>query len=91
MEKFSAEITEEVKTYIIYYKLLFLMFINEIFLFFFFLIWKINKIIKILSQLIVAVSLFHMNKVVHFDLKPGNIFVDSDVNVVVGVLFNYIN
>jgi serine/threonine protein kinase len=32
----------------------------------------------------VAVSLFHTNNLAHFDLKPANIFIDEDVNAVLG-------
>jgi serine/threonine protein kinase len=34
---------------------------------------------------VVAVSLFHSHRIAHFDLKPDNIFVDEDVNVVLGM------
>jgi serine/threonine protein kinase len=42
-------------------------------------------VIKIFSQLVVAVSLFHTNNLAHFDLKPANIFIDEDVNAVLGI------
>jgi serine/threonine protein kinase len=34
---------------------------------------------------VVAVSLFHTQSLVHHDLKPDNIFIDEDLNAIVGV------
>jgi serine/threonine protein kinase len=44
-------------------------------------------VMKIFSQLVVAVGLFHINNLVHFDLKPANIFIDENVNVVLGIYY----
>jgi serine/threonine protein kinase len=35
---------------------------------------------------VVAVALFHTQHLVHHDLKPGNIFIDEDLNAIVGLL-----
>jgi serine/threonine protein kinase len=43
-------------------------------------------VIKIFSQLVVAVCLFHTNNLVHFDLKPANVFIDADLNAVLGMI-----
>jgi serine/threonine protein kinase len=39
------------------------------------------------SQLVVAVALFHTQRLVHHDLNPGNIFIDEDLNAIVGVYY----
>jgi serine/threonine protein kinase len=44
-----------------------------------------QRILKIFSQLVVSVSLFHTQQLVHHDLKPGNIFMDEDLNAIGGV------
>jgi serine/threonine protein kinase len=41
----------------------------------------------VFSQLVVAVALFHTERLVHHDLKPGNIFIDEDLNAIVGVCY----
>jgi serine/threonine protein kinase len=33
---------------------------------------------------VVALSLFHHQHIVHHDLKPQNIFIDENVNVIIG-------
>jgi serine/threonine protein kinase len=33
---------------------------------------------------VVAVALFHTQHLVHHDLKPGNIFMDEELNAIVG-------
>jgi serine/threonine protein kinase len=38
------------------------------------------------SQMVIAVSLFHTQQLVHYDLKPGNIFIDEELNVILGLL-----
>jgi serine/threonine protein kinase len=37
------------------------------------------------SQLVVAIALFHTHKFVHYDLKPENIFIDEELNVIIGI------
>jgi serine/threonine protein kinase len=37
-------------------------------------------------QLVVATALFHSQQLIHHNLKPDNIFIDDDMNVIVGVL-----
>jgi serine/threonine protein kinase len=39
---------------------------------------------KIFSQLVVAICLFHTNNLAHFDLKPANVFIDENVNAILG-------
>jgi serine/threonine protein kinase len=40
---------------------------------------------RIFSQLVVAVSMFHTNNLAHFDLKPANILMDENVNAILGM------
>jgi serine/threonine protein kinase len=42
----------------------------------------------VFGQLVVAVALFHTERLVHHDLKPGNIFIDEDLNAIVGVYYS---
>jgi serine/threonine protein kinase len=44
-------------------------------------------VINIFSQLVVGVALFHSQKLVHHDIKPGNIFMDENLNVIIGISF----
>jgi Ser/Thr protein kinase RdoA (MazF antagonist) len=37
------------------------------------------------SQLVVAIALFHLQQLVHHDIKPGNVFMDEDMNVIIGI------
>jgi len=39
---------------------------------------------KVLYQLIVALKYLHNKKVLHRDLKPGNLFIDSNKNIKLG-------
>jgi serine/threonine protein kinase len=41
--------------------------------------------LKVLSQLVIAVAMFHLHGHVHHDIKPGNIFIDEDVNAILGM------
>jgi serine/threonine protein kinase len=43
-----------------------------------------QRLLKIFSQLVVSVSLFDTQQLVHHDLKPGNIFIDEELNAIVG-------
>jgi serine/threonine protein kinase len=42
-------------------------------------------IIKIFSELVIAVSMFHINNLAHFDLKPANIFIDENMDAILGI------
>jgi serine/threonine protein kinase len=45
---------------------------------------------KLFCQLVIGVSLFHELQLVHQDLKPQNIFIDDDINAVLGLMFNFV-
>jgi serine/threonine protein kinase len=34
--------------------------------------------------MVVAVSLFHLQQLVHHDIKPGNVFMDENLNAIIG-------
>jgi serine/threonine protein kinase len=40
---------------------------------------------EIFSQLTISIGLFHTNNLAHFDLKPANIFIDKNVNAILGL------
>jgi serine/threonine protein kinase len=37
------------------------------------------------SEVVVALALFHTQQLVHHDLKPGNIFIDEELNAIIGI------
>jgi serine/threonine protein kinase len=69
-QKFGTEISEEV-IFILYT--------------FFLIFYVFQRVLKLFSELVVAISLFHTQRLVHHDLKPGNIFIDEDLNAIVGM------
>jgi serine/threonine protein kinase len=40
-----------------------------------------------MTQIILGVCVFHINKVVHFDLKLGNILVDKNDNLKISLFY----
>jgi serine/threonine protein kinase len=43
-----------------------------------------QRLIRIMVQLVLGVELLHRSKILHRDLKPDNVFVDADDNVKIG-------
>jgi serine/threonine protein kinase len=39
----------------------------------------------------IAVALFHTQQLVHHDLKPDNIFIDDDLNAILGMKKYYLH
>jgi serine/threonine protein kinase len=71
-KKFGTEISEEVEFLVVI--------LDNLFFFHFF-----QRVLKIFCQLVVAVALFHKQRFVHHDLKPGNIFMDENLNAIIGM------
>jgi serine/threonine protein kinase len=48
----------------------------------------LKRILKVFSQLVIAISLFHELKLIHQHIKPARIFLNKDLDVVLGIIYD---